>query len=149
MFEKRWIKKPEFTFSFWRQKTMSRLGVGDHKQKLPWCLIAFFALCDHKTIDFYAHGFWKWPQTSVLIPSTDYSPNQTHSDPFQINFLFIVWQRFCELSPDLGFPSVCVCCLSAVYLVRNRIPINPLIFYTVWPKWYLLCQTLPAASLFI
>ena len=24
-------------------------------------------------------------------------------------FHIIVWQRFCEPSPDLGFPSVCVC----------------------------------------
>ena len=36
------------------------------------------------------------------------------------SFLFIVWQRFCEPSPDLGFPSVplfvCVCTLSGIEL---------------------------------
>ncbi len=38
---------------------------------------------------------------------------------------FIVWQRFCEPSPDLGFPTVraCVCVCLSVCLDRNSKPI--------------------------
>ncbi len=53
--------------------------------------------------------------------------------------LFIVWQRLCEPSPDLGFPFVHVwpTVLSGIDLS------------IYWPKRYMLCQTLPTASQFV
>ncbi len=37
----------------------------------------------------------------------------------EIGINFIFWQRFCEPSPDLGFPSVCVSvCLSCPELIN-------------------------------
>ncbi len=60
----------------------------------------------------------------------------------------------------LRIPHPCVCVCLSVYLVRNRTqhlldrsrsmdPINSVLLDIVWPKNYMLCQTLPTASLFI
>ena len=64
---------------------------------------------------------------------------------------FIVWQRFCETLPDLGFPSVrvfvCVCVSCPECLLQ--FPINLILFHIILTQRVLLCHTLPTTSLFI
>ncbi len=55
---------------------------------------------------------------------------------FQCSNSIIVWQRFCELSPDLEFSTVlvplCACDTVCVFLDWNRISAKILYTYLIW-----------------
>ncbi len=66
------------------------------------------------------------PYDASDLENKTYDPIQWDRGDVLKQKVFIVWQRFCEPSPDLGFPSVlCVCvCVrpsvcESVYLVQN------------------------------
>ncbi len=75
--------------------------------------------------------------------------------------VIVVWQRFCEPSPDLGLPTVraCVCVCACLSCPEQNSGTSKPIPSSYQPKSvnqtsqaqkvHMLCQTLPTASLFI
>ncbi len=88
----------------------------------------------------------------ILSDSTEQCPDLNKNAALCSTFLHILYGNqtaipFCTYWV-IYHKTICILSVPEYYVLMV-IPINPLLFYLVWPKQYLLCQTLPTASLFI